>query len=69
MIPKEHILRSVDGKYLCKFGAPIGTLGRVLQEFAKVTMTFAAVLGVRVLPSPLGRPFEQYTIELYMKIE
>jgi hypothetical protein len=58
MIPREHLLRVVDGKYLCKFGAPIGTVGGVLQEFAKVTMTFAAVLGVRVLPSHLDRPFE-----------
>jgi hypothetical protein len=58
MIQKEHVLRVADGKYFCKFGAPIGTVGGVWQEFAKVTMTFAAVLGVRVLPSPLGRPFE-----------
>jgi len=58
MIPKEHILRVAAGKYLCKSDAPIGTVGGVWQEFAKVTMTFAAVLGVRVLPSPLGRPFE-----------
>jgi hypothetical protein len=39
MIPKEHILRLVDGKYLCKSGAPIGTVGGVWQDFAKVKMT------------------------------
>ena len=64
MIPKEHILRVVGGKYLCKFGAAIGVVGSVSQEFAKVTMTFAAVSGVPVLPSHLGRPFEYYTIEI-----
>ena len=58
MIPREHLLRVVGGKYLCKFGAAIGTGGGVSQEFAKVAMTFAAVLGVLVLPSHLGRPFE-----------